>query len=317
MRNVKKYIIFAIFLSFAFISSVLAAENVSVQLHANSVAKIDFSKYAGVSCTLGETSKTRLVQVGSDYQVEWLPDVDQTTGTDYYGCSYQSIVGVPYHQQPDEKKIVLAVHYGKQKSLISITLVKDRYESRNLLNDTVAGGVNRLSKLAEVTYADVARDDPNDRYDTGNPHVTVDCPVEQGSNCTIKLKDSLPRDDKTRWALVHVKYKMNDGSEAEAVIDVQIFSSAYAFAYPGSFGTCNFDSSWEKDTSNPSARKKKVTGNTINLPNCTVENSANPLVNFKGWVNFSSFEDDSIDYKRTDICADYINASVGSNAYTP
>ncbi|MGN0966140.1 MAG: hypothetical protein ACI4OP_00890 [Candidatus Coprovivens sp.] len=317
MRNVKKYITFAIFLSFAFISNIFATEVVSVQLNKDSVAKIDFSKYAGVSCTLGETSKTRLVQVGSDYQVEWIPGVEQTTGTDYYSCSYESIVGIPYHNQPEEKKIVLNVHYGKQKSIISITLVKDRYESRNLLNDTVAGGVNRLNGLAEVTYAAVSNDDPSDRYDTGNPHVSLNCPTGQNTNCSIELKSSLPRDDKTRWALVHIKYKMTDGSEAEAIIDVQIFSSSYAFAYPGSFGTCNFDSSWENDTSNPSARKKKVTGNTINLPNCTVENSANPLIDFKGWVNFSSFEDDSIDYKRTDVCANYINASVGSNPYIP
>ena len=317
MRSAKKYIIIAIFLSFAFISNVFATESVSVQLNKDSVAKIDLSKYSGASCALGRTSKTELIQVGSEYQVKWLDGVNQTSGTDYYGCTYESILGVPYHDQPAEKNIVVTVHYGMQKSIVSIVLVKDRYESRNLLNDAVGGGVNRLNGLAEVTYAAIENDGSTGRYETGNPHISLNCPVGQGSNCSISLKDSLPRDDSTRWALVKIKYKMADGSEAEATIDVQIFSNSYAFAYPGSFGTCNFDGSWERDNANAGARKQKVNGNSVSLPNCTVENSANPLIEFKGWVNFSDLEDDANDYKRTDVCVNYINARVGSNTYNP
>ena len=153
MKNVKKYIIFAIFLSFAFMSGIKAATNYNrkeVGLPHGETAYFELTNYRGLSCDLtSPKSFTVMSRSGSGFRVEWKNNETKKNGTEIYNCTFTSIDGVS--PQPTDKNLIIAVNYGKKttRALVNIQLVKNKYDSRNLVRDEYAANTNYLSGISK------------------------------------------------------------------------------------------------------------------------------------------------------------------------
>ena len=78
-----------------------------------------------------------------------------------------------------------------------------------------------------------------------------------------------------------------DGNTVEIDITLRIHS-AVAYASPGGYGVCSFDSSWIDVTSEVTGgydgKLLKNAGAVVTLPNCDVSTTTYPLLKFAGWV---------------------------------
>ena len=306
MKRIKKYITLAIFLSFAFISKVSAEVlNVNVNVPYGTVASVDFSDYTGVNCDGQSNDSVEMVRNGSDYIVQWKSGVEAHSGKYYFQCSFDSYLSAPAHKQPENKTVTVTVKYGEglYDSTVGISLVKDYYESIDVLH--YLNDFGQIDSVTKITGG---------LYDSGKNYVDISCPSGQSDMCIINLKRDLPRDTSKRWAMYKVKYKTSGGFVGYTTFDIEITSAAAVFAYPGDYGTCNFGREWEKDGT---AYKQKVDGATINLPICTADNSANPLLEFKGWTTTTDDYNEAPDEMMSDVCVDYIVSNGGTYTHDP
>lgn len=313
MKNVKKYIIFAIFLSFAFMSGIKAATNYNrkeVGLPHGETAYFELTNYRGLSCDLtSPKSFTVMSRAGSGFRVDWKDNQSTKNGTEIYNCTFTSIDGVS--PQPSDKNLIIAVNYGKKttRTLVNIQLVKNKYDSRNLVRDEYAANTNYLSGISKINSVSQNK---SGKYATGAQYVTLNCPPN-GNTCVANLLNSLPDDTSVRWAQYTVKYTDTSGNPRETVFDFQLTSKTIIRAYAGVYGTCNFDSRWEKDST--SVYKTQATSGTIKLPSCNAEFSANPLIEFVGWSNYSIYDESGKDYQALNKCVAYATTAPGE--YVP
>lgn len=313
MKNVKKYIILAIFLSFAFMGGIKAATNYNVKevnLPHGDVAYFDLSNYNGLSCDVtSPKSFTKMSYSGTSYKVEWIDSNSTKNGTEIYNCTFTSIDGVS--PQPASKALNIKVHYGKKttRTTVIIQLVKNKIDSRNLVRDEYASNTNYLPGVKKITSVSQNK---GGKYASGAQYVTLNCPVG-GSSCGANLSSSLPTDTSKRWAQFTVKYTDTNGNGRETIFDFEITGKTMLMAYTGAYGTCDFDSKWEKESS--SVYKIQSVSGTVNLPVCNTEFSANPLIEFVGWSNHSTYAESGKDYQALDKCVTYATTTPGD--YVP
>jgi len=306
MKRIKKYITLAIFLSFAFISKVSAEVlNVNVNVPFGTVASVDFSDYTGVNCDGQGNSSVEMVKSGTGYVVKWKSGVSAHSGKDYFYCDFDTYLSAPAHKQPENKSVTVTVKYGEglYDALVGISLVKDYYESIDVIH--YLNDFGQIDSVTKITGG---------LYDSGKNYVDINCPSGQSDMCIINLKSDLPRDTTKRWAMYKVKYKTSGGYVGYTTFDIEITSAAAVYAYPGDYGTCNFGREWEKDGT---AYKQKVDSATINLPVCTADNSANPLLEFKGWTTTTDDYNEAPDEMMSDVCVDYIVSNGGTYTHDP
>ena len=306
MKRIKKYITLAIFLSFAFISKVNAdVLNVNVNVPYGTVASVDFSDYTGVNCDGQSNDSVEMIKSGTGYNVKWKSGVSAHSGKYYFYCSFDSYLGAPAHKQPENKTVTVTVKYGEgvYDATVGISLVKDYYESIDVIHY-----LNEFGEIDSVTKI------TGGLYDSGKNYVDIVCPSGQKDMCIINLKGDLPRDTTKRWAMYKVKYKTASGQVGYTTFDIEITSAAAVFAYPGDYGTCNFGREWEKDGT---AYKQMVDGSTINLPVCTADNSANPLLEFEGWTTTTDDYNEAPDEMVSDVCVDYVVSNGGTYTHDP
>ena len=316
MNRVKKYLLSFAFLSFVFLGNVFADSDISqlgVNLERNGMYTILHDRYVGLSCEEKESSGTRLYKNGNDYVIKWKEtNSDRASGTDHYNCYYDYLVGSSASSRTERKQIHITTNYGRVISeyAINIQLYKNYYETRNLLNDDVLGGISLLTDFAEVISVEQGT---ASRYN-GNQYVSINCPAGSTTTCVISMKSTMPNNVDVRIARYNIKYKTNHGEEKIAKIDLFLYSRNLVLAYPGAYGTCDFRSGW---TRNGDHYEYILSGDTINLPDCTSENSANPLITFRGWVNYNVFGQDNPVYRKLDVCQPYVVSSGGNFRHDP
>ena len=316
MSSIKKYLLSFAFLSFAFLGSVYADndENLVINLHRNSSYTISADRFIGLSCPEIRKVGSHIVKNGNDYVVNWNEEnSDRASGTDYYNCRFNYLAGSSASSRTGSRQLNVTINYGTiiSEYFVNIQLYKHYYETRNLINDDVLGGVSLLTDFAEIISVEQGS---GSRYETGNPYVSINCPTGTTTTCIVSLRDTLPTDSSVRWARYKIKYKTTHGEEKIAKVDMAIYSQNTVFAYPGSYGTCGFGSDWARRDNH---YEHELRGDYINLPDCTSENSANPLITFRGWVNYGSFDTDNPAYRKLDTCQSYVVTSGGSFRHDP
>ena len=306
MKKMKKYITLAIFLSFAFISKVSAEVfNVNANVPYGTVYNIDFSGYTGVKCNGQENDAVEIVESGAGYVVRWKEGVSAHKGKEYFYCSFESALGIPAHKLPEDKQVTVTVKYGEglYDANVGLSLVKDHYES-----------VDVIEYLSDLGHIDSVTKLTGGLYDSGKNYIDINCPSGQSSTCVISLKSDLPRDTSKRWAMYKVKYITTGGFEGYTTFDIEITSSTVVYAYPGDYGSCSFGREWERDGT---AYKQMLEGTTVNLPRCSADNSANPLLEFKGWTTIKDEYNEAPDEMMSDVCEDYVVTTGGTYTHDP
>ena len=272
--RLKKYTIFALVCFLSFISFSLAEGNVSIA-YKEKKTFVEFDSYEGLSCDLPSNPVFVFTRNSVGYAVEYknFPDGE---GSVEVKCQYVS----------NNEPAYLSFIFNYSSSNLDNTYVfsLDNYNPETSFDLASKLGIARINS---VNITD------------GNEYLDINCAVG-GNTCTFKVSRNAPlQEDVTAHG--EIKYTVaGHDTVITTKLTIKIFKSASARIAPGTYGTCNFGSQFEKKSTN---LYTTVGLNDITLPTCTPNTEKYPLLEFVGWVE--SGKQGEISKQTLNSCANY------------
>ncbi len=265
--SLKKYTVFALVCFLSFMSFCLADNKI---LFGVETPFISFSDYRDLTCSADAPSDAfeLIKKDGVGYSVKFAR-IPSSDGTFDVTCTYKTDTGT------GEKKFNWYYKLDDLETSYSFSL--DNWDGSSKTTDIAAElGVKEVLSF---------------NLQNGSEYLDENCPVG-GSTCTVTLSNAPITDNVTVSGTLVYKPEGYD-IKITSHINIYIYKSAVARAVPGTYGTCNFDSTyWDKEGMYYFSKGL----NGIVFPSCTPRTENDPLLEFVGWseVHEKGHQDQSL-----------------------
>lgn len=280
MKKIIMYVIFLLSL-FVITNSVYAEDHT---IGRGQSIHLDFSDYEGMVCTPENFSYLQYNKINEfkgtvTYVADSYPSQD--TYVEVLKCNYSFKYDNP---SAGAGTVTYNFNIYPYTDTISFRLIKNKYGKYNLFSTYNETGNRLISDLGTI----VSVEDNTTKSRAANKYISWSCAAGSTSSCVASVNSDFP-EDKTAGMEANylLKYKDGTGKDKMVYIDITIFPSAFLTAHYGGVGTCGFDSTWVKGDSPTIRRHKLEVGKSITFPNCNTDGSANPLIEFVGWIDAS------------------------------
>lgn len=172
----------------------------------------------------------------------------------------------------------------------------------------------RLGVISKIT--EVKPDSNTQKY------LDIFCNVN-GTTCSVRVKENVTIPETGAVADFNFTYVDSDGATHHVHSSINISSTIVVFAYGGAYGTCKWNSNWEKlpkeqlnqsnDSENTRKRKFSSIGESIDFPTCTPDKSVYPFLKFKGFsTNSSGLQAGGSSVQASGLCEQFLASGAKS-----
>lgn len=243
------------------------------------------------------------IKFSSDSNVEMNETEDDIT------CNYDKNSQNP---SAGAGQVTISIKYAK----IEGDYVEDNFTLDQQKNVSYDYGT-RLGVISKIT--EVKPDSNTQKY------LDIFCNVN-GTTCSVRVKENVTIPETGAVADFNFTYVDSDGATHHVHSSINISSTIVVFAYGGAYGTCKWNSNWEKlpkeqlnqsnDSENTRKRKFSSIGESIDFPTCTPDKSAYPFLKFKGFsTNSSGLQAGGSSVQASGLCEQFLatGAKSGDN----
>ena len=243
------------------------------------------------------------IKFSSDSNVEMNETEDDIT------CNYDKNSQNP---SAGAGQVTISIKYAKVEG----DYVEDNFtldQQKNVSHDYGT----RLGVISKIT--EVKPDSNTQKY------LDIFCNVN-GTTCSVRVKENVTIPETGAVADFNFTYVDSDGATHHVHSSINISSTIVVFAYGGAYGTCKWNSNWEKlpkeqlnqsnDSENTRKRKFSSIGESIDFPTCTPDKSAYPFLKFKGFsTNSSGLQAGGSSVQASGLCEQFLatGAKSGDN----